>query len=389
MANQPSNTKSPEERVVPSDLGFEYPPTDSEKKILRAIVKAGSISQPDLVRNTQLAQQSVSRLVKGLIERGAIGSTRMASGRRGQPSVAVHIEAGFAYTFGVELMTDSFSVALMNFNCQVIDEVHYNQPSMSRNLVIPKLKDVFRLFISKHKLDSKRIFGIGVGISGYCLGGHGRYNTPKALDDWALIDLEDLLSEELGYPVWVENDANAAAIGESLAGAGRTYDNFVYLYIASGIGGGIIINGELHRGCYGNGGEVGLILPSQFYVPPTLDLLRVLACKHGQQLGNVSEMLEKFDVNWPAVDEWINQTQDSFSLIASSLSAILDTEAIVLGGRIPTPLAQKLIPHIDIYDDARRSSPRQMPRILCSESTDIGSTGAAAIPLKKYFFSEL
>ena len=78
-------------------------------------------------------------------------------------------------------------------------------------------------------------FGVGVGISGYCLGGQGRYNTPRTLDDWALVDIEELLREQLGYPVWVENDGNAAAIGESLVGAGRTYDNFAYIFFSTGI----------------------------------------------------------------------------------------------------------------------------------------------------------
>ena len=72
----------------------------------------------------------------------------------------------------------------------------------------------------------------------------------------------------------------------------------------------------------------------------------------------------------------------------SALAAILDTEAIVLGGRIPAPLAEMVIPHIEIYDDARRAEPRPTPRLLVSQSTgDASAIGAATLPFNKYFFS--
>jgi predicted NBD/HSP70 family sugar kinase len=67
----------------------------------------------------------------------------------------------------------------------------------------------------------ERLFGVGVGISGYNLDGKSRYNPPRALDDWAMVEIDTLFSQALGVPAWVENDGNAAAIGESLLGVGR------------------------------------------------------------------------------------------------------------------------------------------------------------------------
>ncbi|WP_086931920.1 ROK family transcriptional regulator [Agarilytica rhodophyticola] len=381
-----NNTET--ERVLPFFSDNNFPVTsESEKTVLGVVLRSGEISQPNIAHKTGLAQQSVSRIVKGLLDRGAFVGGRVSNGRRGQPSMTVRVEPTFAYSFGIVLMTDAFSVALMDFSGAVLDEVHCDTVSMTRSVVIPKIQALFDDFIEKFNIPQQRIFGIGLGISGYCLGGHGRYNSPLALDDWALVDLEDVLSEQFGLPVWVENDANAAAVGESLVGQGRVYNNFVYLYIAAGIGGGVIINGELLRGCHGNGGEVGLILPSNVYLHPTLDLLRRTLIQNGVHVDGLSDMLARFDPTWPGVDEWISRTQDAFSLIISALSAILDTEAIVLGGRIPRSLAEKVIPHIEVYDDARRSAPRPVPRIVISDSSDAGAVGAAALPLKKCFFT--
>ncbi len=368
-----------------------FEPSDSEKKILSAVLRGSGLTQPEISRQTALAQQSVSRLVNGLIENGALcEGERKSDGRRGQPSMAVEIAPDFAYTFGVAIMTDALSIALMDFSGVVLEQAENDMPAMTRAAVIETLNNTFDKFIRKRRLSRAKILGVGVGISGYSLGGHGRYNTPRTLDDWALVDIEELLQEQLGLPVWVENDGNAAAIGESLVGAGRTYDNFAYLFFSTGIGGGIIIDHELMRGVNGNGGEIGLLLPRAVYPHPNLELLRQMVAQQGVQVTGISDMLAKFDPDWPAVDEWIARTRDSLSLIASSLAAILDPEAIVFGGRIPKSLARKTIPHIEIFDDARRAEPRQVPRLMVSETNgDACAIGAAALSFNKRYFKAL
>lgn len=364
-------------------------PTESDKRVLGAIFREAGISQRVLAQSTGLAQQSISRSVRGLTERGLIQALeRNSKGLRGQPSIVVDIEPKFAYSFGVAMMTDALSVVLMDFSGKVLGQEKKSMPTMSRRAVIDELQSLFHKLARRHNINSDRILGLGVGISGYALGGHGRYNTPRVLDDWALVEIDEILSEHLDLPVWVENDANVAAIGENLVGIGRSYKNFVYLYIDAGIGGGIIINHQLMRGCHGNGGEIGLMLPSKVYPHPSLEALRQSIAHHGISLDGISDMLMRFDPQWPGVEEWITKSHPSFSLIISALAAILDTEAIVLGGRIPASLAEMVIPHIQIYDDARRQEPRPIPRLSVSQSTgDASAIGAATLPFNKYFFS--
>lgn len=363
--------------------------SESERYILSATLRGGGLTQPAISNATGLAQQSVSRLVKGLIERGALlEGERVSDGRRGQPSMSVEIAPDFQYTFGVAMMTDALSVVLMDFAGIVLEQAFFPMPVMSRVNVLDKLDFTFEKFMRKRRLSRDKVFGIGVGISGYCLGGRGRYNTPRALDEWALVDIESIMSARLGFRVWVENDGNAAAIGESLVGAGRTYSDFVYLFVSTGIGGGVVIDHSLMRGRNGNGGEIGLILPRGAYAQPDLTLLRNLIAKSGVEIEGISDMLERFSINWAANQEWIERSRDSFSLIVSALAATLDPDAIIVGGRLPKLLAQKLIPHIEIFDDARRAEPRPMPRILVSETSgDTCAIGAAALPFHSHFFA--
>jgi predicted NBD/HSP70 family sugar kinase len=235
--------------------------------------------------------------------------------------------------------------------------------------------------------DDSRVFGVGFSLPGTFIRGTGQVNTPLILDEWANMDIETVLEDDLRLPVWIENDGNAAAIGESLVGVGRWARDFVYLYVATGLGGGIIIDGNLLRGEFGNAGEVAQLLPPGSYPHPNLELLFRLVKKNGVDVDSVTEMIARFDPGWPGVDEWIRKVQDSLSLIASASAALLDPKAIVIGGRIPPKLAERVIPHIEIFDQERRADPRPLPKIVVAEAAgDSAAIGAAALAFDSYFF---
>lgn len=188
----------------------------------------------------------------------------------------------------------------------------------------------------------------------------------------------------------MENDANAAAIGESFLGAGRDHADFVYVFIAAGLGGGVVINHRLMRGKHGNGGELGLILPWRLFQLPTLETLLQSVRKAGVEVEGISQMLLQFDPSWPGVDAWIEQSRDPLSLIASAIAALLDPDVIVLGGRIPRVLAEKLIPAVELFDDARRQEPRPLPRMILSQTkVDACAIGAAMLPLEQSLYASM
>ena len=365
------------------------PPSSSERRVLGTMVRGGVLGQPALVKATGLAQQSISRIVKGLLTVGALSEgERVLSGRRGQPGIEIRVVPEFAYTFGLSMMTDAISVALMDFSGGVVDEAHRDMAAMTRTAVLDQLEAIVEELVNKHAVDETRILGIGVSISGRHIGPGAIYNTPTALDEWALTDIDRLFEERFDMPVWVENDGNAAAVGESLVGVGRTYGNFAYIFVDTMLGGGVIINHELMRGCNGNGGEIGLLLPKNIYPHPSLESLRMTLGEYGVEFAGVSSMIKAFNDTWPGIDEWIIKTRGSFSLLASALAAILDPEAIVLGGRLPPALGRRIIPSIDIYNDSRRGKPRALPRLLVSKTEgDASAIGAASLPFKDQFFS--
>jgi predicted NBD/HSP70 family sugar kinase len=366
-------------------------PSGSEIRLLSQVLRNHEITQPALARATGLSQQTVSRLVNDLEGRGALrwGKKRL-SGRRGQPSVSVCIAPDYTYSLGVALMTDAMSVVLMDFSGAVVAYEHCDMQDVSRVAAFARLDEVICQFVAEKGISRDRLCGVGVGISGYCMDGHSRYNPPHALDDWAMVQIDQLFSEMLGLPAWAENDGNASAVGESLLGVGRTQANFVYMFIAAGIGGGVIIDHQLWRGVHGNGGEIGLIRAPGAEGLPTLETLRETLGRNGVALNSLSDMLARFDPDWPGVEEWIQEASTPLSLIASSIAALVDPDVIVVGGRIPPVLAERLIPRITLYDNTRRAEPRPLPRIVQSQtSVDACAIGAAMLPLEKHFFSTM
>ena len=91
---------------------------------------------------------------------------------------------------------------------------------------------------------------------------------------------------------------------------------------------------------------------------PILELLREMRCEDGYQVETIYQLLAQFDPSWPCVDRWIAAVAPSMSLVTSAIIAIFDPELIVLGGRMPRALADKLIPHIRIDNQPRRGIQR-------------------------------
>ncbi len=106
---------------------------------------------------------------------------------------------------------------------------------------------------------SLNITGIGIGMPGIVEPSGGMVKNPPNLPGWKEVPVGSILQSKFKLPVFVENDANAAAIGELIFGSGKNLKNFIFVTLGTGVGGGIIVNGKLFRGSLGGAGEIGHI----------------------------------------------------------------------------------------------------------------------------------
>lgn len=122
--------------------------------------------------------------------------------------------------------------------------------------VISQIQLGVKELLQKEKYSIK---GIGIGSPGVVSIKKGTVENPPNLPGWGKVNLGKILTKTLKYDVFVENDANAAAIGEMVFGAGKRIKSFVMVTLGTGVGGGVILNKEIYRGEFGAAGEIGHI----------------------------------------------------------------------------------------------------------------------------------
>ncbi|HEX6507882.1 MAG TPA: ROK family protein [Chloroflexota bacterium] len=129
--------------------------------------------------------------------------------------------------------------------------------SLGPESVVAQIAGMSRESCKRASVDWSDISSMVVACPGPLDARSGVVFDPPNLLGWHRVPLRDLLQEQLGVPVYIVNDANAAAFGEFHFGAGRGRRNLVYLTISTGIGGGVVVDGSLLEGTSGSGGELG------------------------------------------------------------------------------------------------------------------------------------
>lgn len=158
------------------------------------------------------------------------------------------------YAIGVDLGGTSIKFGLVNEAGKIKKKFLLDTyADKGPEAVIDQIKKgIAQLINTKNK-----IIGIGIGTPGAVIIKKGTVENPPNFPGWESIQLGSIIKKEFKKKVRVENDANAAAIGELIFGAGRNYKNFVMITLGTGVGGGIIIDKKIYRGEAGAAGEIG------------------------------------------------------------------------------------------------------------------------------------
>lgn len=156
---------------------------------------------------------------------------------------------------GIDLGGSKIAGVLATPSGKVLMDVHIpTEAKKGKKQVIQNIKKAIRMLIRSHKV---KIKAIGIGAPGPILYEKGVVIEAPNLPGWKKVHLKEILEKEFKVPVFVDNDANCAALAESWFGAGKFVKHFIYMTISTGIGGGIIINKKLYRGAIGSAGEFG------------------------------------------------------------------------------------------------------------------------------------
>ena len=384
----------------------------NERLILQVIRRANSIPKAEIARKTGLTAQTVSVIVNRLLDEKLLRkeSRRREAGKVGQPAVPIALNPDGAYSVGVKIGRRSLDVLLVDFLGNVLSHVSDRYAFPDPDVVLPRAEAcIAQVKAILSKAQQRRMVGIGIAAP-YGIGGWRQElsGPPEVLAKWDGIDIRRQMAEYEELPIWFENDATAACMADLILNdEGSRFDNYLYIFIGTFIGGGIVLDGLLHRGPFGFAGSVGSMpVPSSYDpkkedpVQPTVQLIRCASryllderlrdCQLDPEAAVPLSGLGTWDGPVPeardALAEWIGTASASIAVAICAASSTIDFEGIVVDGALPLPVVDELTRRIDCQLDVLNFSGLVRPSVIPGTiGNDARALGGAILPLYSCF----
>ncbi|MCC5467281.1 ROK family transcriptional regulator [Pelosinus baikalensis] len=236
--------------------------------VLNTIYKKRPISRAEIAKVTGLNKSTVSALVDELLTEELVLEMGTGESQGGRKPVNLSINKEVGNIIGIDLGVNYILSIMTNFAGEIIWEkrIDLQHTHNSPGQRIADLQTLIRETIENASQTVRGIIGIGIGVPGIVNYEQGLILSAPNLG-WENIELRSIIEQKFGVPVFIDNEANAGAIGEKWFGAGKRADEFLYISAGTGIGAGIIINNELYRGSRGLAGEIGHMTVSLDGIP--------------------------------------------------------------------------------------------------------------------------
>ncbi len=218
------------------------------QNLLDILLQKGEVARVELSELTGLTKTTITSLVKDLIDKGIIEEkppvlNKMGIGRNITP---LRIKKNAVHVIGIKLARHHLSGVLINTHGEVLYKkdgpIYKNIPPQD---IINILFEVIDDILNANR--DKPINAIGIGMPGPLDVSRGIVMDPPKFYGWKNVPLADIVTNHYKIPVWIENDANCAALAEKWYGDGIHLSTFLFVLLNEGIGGGIIMNGEIYK----------------------------------------------------------------------------------------------------------------------------------------------
>jgi hypothetical protein len=239
---------------------------DTRSTVVDIIRAEGEISRIDLARRTSLTEATISKIVKSLLDDRIVVQSGFAKSTGGKRPVLLRLNDRAMYAVGVALDVARCVCVLCGLDGNEVERrevegTRHDPPAVVMDRIAQTVRDI----LADRSIPTDAVAGVGVALGGRRGSALGWNIDATFVDEWEPYPVESELAARVGLPTARENDANCAALGEYWTTGSSTRD-FVTIYMAHGIGAGIIIGGTTYRGSSGNVGEIGHTL---FSTPPS------------------------------------------------------------------------------------------------------------------------
>lgn len=371
----------------------------NERIVLQAVRLNGSMPKADLARLTKLSTQTVSLIINRLLEGGLVRKLAPLRGKVGQPSVPIVLNPDGAFFIGIKVGRRSLDLLLVDFVGKVRDRSSLSYAFPDPATLFGAIEQQLKAMCAR--LDPQwvaRLSGIGIAAP-LALGGWQKLLgiAPQQANRWDHIDIRARVQAMTDLPVEFAKDTSAACVAELVAGRGRSIESFLYVFVDTFIGGGLVINSHLHGGMHGNAGAIGSIplglarsdataAPAQLLSDASLFNLEQLFAAAGLDESAASDERALQPPWLTHTLAWIDDAARAIALVIVGATCLLDLEGVIIDGSIDRLLLEKLLAAVeqslDYYSWEGVTRPIAQAGTIGSDARGIG---AALLPLYANF----
>lgn len=324
----------------------------NERLVLSLVQRHGSLPKSEIARRSGLSAQTVTVIMRELESEGLLVRGEPQRGKVGQPSIPMSLNPDGVFSIGLKIGRRSADFVLVDFLGRERQSFRfaYAYP-MPEDLLSFANKSLDRLYRDIDEDQMQRITGIGVSMPFELWNWAEKVGAPQSdMDIWHDVDFRKQVEVTCGLPTFLQNDATSACGAELVFGHGSEFSDFVYLFVGTFIGGGIVLNHSLFSGRTGYAGAFGPmpVINNAGIATPLIDHASIYTLEtmlNEQNIDASPIWLQPED--WSAfgivLDNWIDNTAKHLALAIISACAVIDFEAAVIDGGFPKTVRAKLV----------------------------------------------
>jgi len=365
--------------------------------VLQAIRLHGALPKAEIARVTHLTAQTVQLIIGRLEGDGLVLKQAPVRGKVGQPSVPMALNPDGAYSIGIKIGRRGMDMLLVDFSGQVRERLvrayAFPEPATLFDEIAAGLRQLRAALGSERE---RLLHGVGVAAP-LSLGGWESLLGvgPEAAQAWARIDIRARVAALTELPVVFVKDTAAACVAELVAGRGRSMRSYLYVFIDTFIGGGLVLDSQLREGVHGNAGAVGSLAlgaaAGQGAPRQLLSMASLFELEARYRAAGLAEdaWLDERALGgaWLAPTEaWLRDASPGIALAVHNAACLLDLEGVIIDGSfgrgLLAALLRTLTEGLDRYSWEGVARPEVLPGTIGS---DARALGGALLPLYENF----
>ncbi len=320
----------------------------NERTILRILRAGGPASRAQVARQSGLSKPTVSLALAGLLRAGLVRDVGRSSGGKGPGAVLYELDPRAGCVVGIDVGRQWVRAAIADITGGIVARRDERARARSASALIEQIGHLAHDLAGQAGVRWDHVTHATIGSPGVVDPARGAVALAPNLPGWGRRGMVEAVQRELGTRVSFDNDVNLAALGEQANGLGRDVQDFVFLWVGTGVGLALVLNGELHRGAHGYAGEIAYLPlgvgdphdPATRRHGPLEDAVAAAGIvRTARALGMVPPLNPKkvFALarrGDPLAERVVDLAAGRLALVIATVAPLVDPELVILGGGI-------------------------------------------------------